>query len=408
LPFRGTYFTSSHIVEALKDDKQKRKPEDKKPGQGKFLAAFSFILWSPYDKRDSIPVNYRSHSFNGQRQYIDFLKEFIYPYHIPPALLWTALEKETVKDDKGRDRPTPDFNVIRLARKWIRDIASGESFYKKNKYYFTRTEAHFFLLSDIPYQEPSSVIEQYFYAKCLARKLNIKLSRSIAGVFSVKFSNDLDNLIVAGFLDLITRSGGFDADNIQLGDICDFVLAEIKKHKKSRGRRPLFSFSNRTMASVLALANEWHADVIREQEAQNALANAGQRLNRQNRQDSVSQRLTRWNGITVSHSQIEIENCTWLFSQLYTVQDLLNEGRKMKSCVSSYSPKCASGDSAIFHVSCLFIDTQFSEDKATLEVSRNRVLIQAKAKCNARITPVTMGVIRKWAQLNRIKIDIMV
>jgi len=75
----------------------------------------------------------------------------------------------------------------------------------------------------------------------------------------------------------------------------------------------------------------------------------------------------------------------------------------MKNCVSSYSARCASGDCAIFHISCLFTDTQLSEEKATLEVSRNRVLVQAKAKCNAKISPVTMGIIRKWAQLNRIR-----
>jgi len=172
------------------------------------------------------------------------------------------LEKETVKDDKGRDRPSPDFNIIRLAKKWIRDITSGVSFYKSNTALFTKAEAHFFLLSDIRYTEPSSVIEQYFYAKCLARKLSVKLSLSTAKVFSFKFTNDWDNPIVTGFLDFIARSDGFETGKLELGDICDFVLAEIKKHKKSRGRQPPFSFSGRTMTSVLALANEWHADII--------------------------------------------------------------------------------------------------------------------------------------------------
>ena len=314
------------------------------------------------------------------------------------------MEKETVKDDKGRDRPSPDFNIIRLAKKWIRDITSGVSFYKSNTALFTKAEAHFFLLSDIRYTEPSSVIEQYFYAKCLARKLSVKLSLSTAKVFSFKFTNDWDNPIVTGFLDFIARSDGFETGKLELGDICDFVLAEIKKHKKSRGRQPPFSFSGRTMTSVLALANEWHADIIREQEAQNALADAGQRFNPQNRRTPAPPRLTRWNGINVSYSRLETENCVWLFSQLCTVQDLLNEGRKMKNCVSSYSARCASGDCAIFHISCLFTDTQLSEEKATLEVSRNRVLVQAKAKCNAKISPVTMGIIRKWAQLNRIRL----
>ena len=400
--------------EALKNDKRKKKPDDKRPGAQKFMEAFAFIpRSSPYDKRACIPVNYRCRSFNEQRQYFDFLKEFIYPFNLPKILVLTALEKETVKNDRGRDVPSPDYEIIRLAKKWICDMSVGGSFYKKNKEYFTKADAHFFLVSDIPYQYPASLTEQFFYAKCLARKMGVKTSQDTAWTFSRKFAKYLNHPVVTGFLDFIARNDSFTDSKNGIGDICDFVLAEIEKQKKSRNRRPPFSFSGRTAASVTALANEWHADVIREQEAQNAVIAAGHnvvpvRERREYPHGRVSDALPgrRWNGISVSYSRFETEGCIWLFSQLHTLQDLHNEGRKMKNCVSSYSAKCARGDCAIFHVSCLHTDTQHSEDKATLEVTANRALVQAKAKCNTKITPVTTGVVRKWAQFNKIRLDI--
>ena len=403
--------------EALKNDKRKKRPDDKRPGAEKFIWAFDFIpRSSPYDKRDRIPVDYRCRSFNEQRQYFDFLKEFIYPFNLPKNLVWAALEKETVKNERGKDLPSPDCEIIQLAKKWICDMSSGESFYKRNKEYFTKAEAHFFLVSDIPYQHPASVTEQFFYAKCLARRMEIKTSRVIAWTFSRKFAKDMNHPVVTGFLDFIARNNSFAGGDTGIEDICDFILAEIEKQKKSRNRRTPFSFGGRTEASVIALANEWHASIIREQEAQNALMAAGHNVvpirerwrNPHNSKISDTPLVRRWSGISVSYSRFETEGCIWLFSQLHTLQDLLNEGRKMKNCVSSYSVKCASGDCAIFHVSCLNKDNQLIEDRATLEVNRNRALVQAKAKCNARISPTTTGVVRKWAQLNKVRLDIRV
>ena len=392
---------------ALKDDNTKKKPDDKRPGPEKFLAKFSFIPWTLHDKRDCVPENYHCHSYNEQRQYIDFFKEFIYPYNVPVLLFWTAFENETVKDENGRDCPSPDYEIINLAKKWICDITGGESFYKKNKDWFTKAEAHYFLISDIPYLDPLTVIEQYFYAKCIARKLDVKSSENISKTFSIKFSRYLNHPIVTDFLDFIARSDDFAKKKTELGDICDFIFTKIKQNEELRDAQNCFSFSGRTLGSIIALANEWHADVIHEQEVQYALAMARQRLVGQKSRRSIPVPPSRWNGISVSYSRLETTESIWQFSQLHTVRELLNEGRKMKNCVSSYSIKCASGDCSIFHVSCSDTNNQRNVDIATLEISRNRILVQAKSKCNGRISPATKTVIGKWAQLNRIKVDLL-
>jgi hypothetical protein len=396
--------TFAAALDALKRDSRKNRPDGKRPGQEKFLPAFSFIPSTPYDKRHLILPGYRCRSFNEHRQYIDFFREFIYPHKVPHVLIWTGFEQETLKDDQGRDTPSPDVEIIRNAKKWICDIVSGRSFFKQNRNYFTRAEAHFFLNTDIAYGGPDSVIELCFYAKCMARKMGVKWSRFIAKTFVKKFVKHWNHPMVTGFLDLISRNLDYNIENSGLGDICDFVLDKIMEHRKARGRCPLFSFSGRTMTSVVALANEWHANILREQEIRNDLERAEQRTHWQAKAAEHID-MSRWKGIYVSHSQIGGDACVWSFTQLCSARELLNEGRLMKNCVSSYSYKCAAGDSAIFHVSRIFTAGRIIENIATLEVSKNRVLEQAKAKYNTKIASATINVIRKWALFNRIKID---
>ena len=392
-------------IKALKKDKQKVRPEDKRPSAEKFLSAFIYIGWTPYDKRHLIPSTYRCRSFNVQRQYLDFFKEFIYPYKIPNVLLWAAFEKEKIVDEKGRLIPSPDLTIIQSAKKWIRDIVSGKSFYKKNKGCFTRAEAHFFLNSEIAYNNPSSVIELIYYAKCMARKIGIKQSRLIAKTFARKFSNHWNHPIIHGFLDLIARSPDYLVENDGLDDICDFVSSEITKYQKAHNRQPPFSFSGRTMVSIIALANEWHAGILQEQEAQKAMNRLRQMVNRQTGGNKLLDR-SHWNGISIQCSRVEDDVSIWSFNQLCEVRALLNEGRLMKSCVSSYSIRCASGESAIFHVSRVFKEDQICMDAATLEVSKSRVLVQAKGKCNATLSSNVIKTVRKWAQINRINVEL--
>jgi hypothetical protein len=391
-------------AETLKKDNMNDKSCNKKrPGQESFIPVFAFIPWSPYDKRDKIPSNYSSRSFNERKQYLDFFRDFIYPYKVPQFLFWAAFEQETIKDSHGRDMPSPDVEIIRLAKKWICDIVSGESFAKQNSDHFTKAEAHIFLTTDIVYKDPSSVIELLFYTQCMARKICVKRSWFIAKIFTIKFIKQWDHPMVNEFIDLIARSTDYNIENAGLGDICDFVLEKIKMYRESHEKNNTFSFSGRTMASVIALANEWHADILRKIDAQNALIQAEHMINGQ-RGSPRRLNLDRWNGIYIYTSLIKEDNCIWSFAQLCSARELLNEGRIMKNCVSSYTAQCASGQSTIFHVSRYLNKEQVNESVATLEVSKNRVLVQAKSKFNTGVMPSVMRIIKKWGQCNRIKV----
>ncbi len=216
----------------LKADNKEDTHRDKKPELGEFLARYSFIPVTAFDCRNCIRPSWRPKSFNEKRQNFEFLKRFVYPYPLPETVLWASLEDEYLATKSGSKGKSEYYGIIQLAKQWIRDITSGESFYKRNKKLFTKAEAHWFLCSKVPYVDCKSVLKLYFYAKCRARTLSHKLSLVISEVFSVKFDKWYMNLLVEGFLDLIARSPGYSFESAMLGDLCDFVLAKIKKAKK--------------------------------------------------------------------------------------------------------------------------------------------------------------------------------
>ncbi|WP_010256939.1 PcfJ domain-containing protein [Treponema primitia] len=391
------------VEKNLAEDRKKNTFAEKKPDGFKFLEAFSYINWTPFDKRDRLPQGFRSRSFNKERQYIDFFKSYIYPYSVSLPLLFTTIQKEYFLDEQGKNKKSSYYDIIILSKRWIRDIVSGDSFYRRNKEYFTKAEAHYFLNTAMPYTGPSSVVALYFHAKCKARNLDAKYCRIIVKMFTLKFEKYFDHAIVTGFLDLLARSPNCQIEDGELGDICDFLITNIRGTIKWGTKFPAFSFSGRTITSIISLANEWHVEIQRDQEALNMLTQARHLRQRQNRPIINDTFAKKWEGMDIPNYNFETDEYVWTLTQLLTAQDLLNEGRKMKNCVSSYTYDCSSGECFIFNLSCFNKYSRLTESNATLQVTRDRILVQAKAKCNFRIGPAAMNVIIRWAQANRIK-----
>jgi hypothetical protein len=273
---------------------------------------------------------------------------------------------------------------------------NGNSFYKKNKSYFTKTEAHYFLSSRISYKNNSSVIAMYFEAKCKARNFAQSLCDVVIKTFTVKFIDSYDSVIVTGFLDLLARHTDYRFNGDELGDICDFINTKIiKKYEQPFRKKISFSFSGRTINSVIMLANEWHAEQQREIELR-------QRLGYGSRQAPV---MEKWEGLYIPNFKYENNDCIWTIKQLCNIHELTNEGRRMKHCVASYAYKCAAGSCGIFNVSCKSRLTNISESIATVEVASDWRVVQIKGKCNSVVSGRAMNVITRWAQQNRIVID---
>jgi hypothetical protein len=379
------------------EDNRKTKPVRRRPGPGIFLDAYSYIPVTRFDKRHMIPKDWVASSFNEMRQYREFFKTFIYPYPIPEVLLKGSIRKEYFIDDENKKRRSPDYETVKLLKRWVCNIVSGESFYKRNKKYFTKTEAHWFLSTNLSYGSLTSITDRAFYAKCRARHTDYKLSCIVASTLAQKFTimYACEHPIVNEFIDLIVRTVNYRFDANVICDISDFIL------QKERDDRT-FSMAGRTIVSLIGLVNEWHRDLQRVQEAHNAV-----RPQKDGEPDKKL-KLDRWNGMSISDFQYSQDNLTWTVSELRTSKALLNEGRKMKNCVSSYAYECATGESSIFDVSVFYGLNNLTENVATLEVDiKSRALIQARGKCNGNVPSKVVNVITRWAQANRIKMKVL-
>jgi hypothetical protein len=390
-------------VQKLREDNRKDKQTRKRPGPGIFLEAYAYIPETPFDTRYAIPASWTARSFNESRRHREFIRAFVYPYPVPEVLLWASRQNEYIRDNDNREILSPDVQIIRLAKKWVCDIVSGQSFYKRNKEYFTKTEAHWFLSAALPYDSLSSVITRWFYARCRARNMDHKLSLIVSGVFTQKFIQVFRHPIVTGFLDLIARTTGYRFDSGVLGDIGDFILEKIQEYRESKGRTAFFSFNGRTIASLTALVNEWHTELHRRREAEHALR-AVRAVNDQGKPVNTE----RWKGLGIGTFQYAQGTIAWVVSELRTARELLDEGRRMKNCVASYGYSCATGECAIFNLSCRYEGNGLTDSIATLEVKiADKTLVQAKGKCNSRVTASMMNVITRWAQANKIKIKLV-
>jgi hypothetical protein len=399
---------NENAVEVLRADNKKPAKPDKRPGPEKFLALYSYIPSTAYDSRWRIPSVWKPRSFCEKKQHLEFLKKFVYPYPLPEILLQATHSPEFVFDEKGKKTYTSGHIYIRLAKKWIKDIVSGGSFFKLNKQYFTRAEAHYFLNSKIPYTDTDSVPTLYFYAKCRARAMNHKLSLTVADVFTAKFSMFSDSLIVS-FLDLIGRTPQYNFERGMLGDLCDFALKKIDENKRLRGRPGAFSYSGRTVTSVISMTNEWHESLRREREGRRVQRDAFHAVWSKTRKNEKPLDTSGWKGTGILQFRHETDECVWTVTELRSAQDLLNEGRKMKNCVASYEYRCAVGDSSLFTVERVYPLSQAIEKVATLEVHKSkRILFQAKGKCNTALTPKNGNIVARWAAANGITVRLLV
>ena len=405
-----TAIADKNAIRVLKEDNKKSVKSEKKPGADFFLPVYSFIPFNSFDLRRNIPSSWKPHSFNSRKQHLEFIKRFIYPFPVPENLIWAAHEEEIELNHNVEKNRVKYYKLIELSKKWICDITSGNSFYKKNKEWFTKAEAHYFLSAKITYTDITSVLKMYFYAKCKGRAFNHKFSMIIADVFTVKFHENYTNALIISFLDLLSRTPDYGYERGMLGDLCDFVIIKIDENKKLRKKINSFTFSGRTIHSVIVLVNEWHEVLRKEAEAQRTLRNEARNyLFRRNGRNEKSIDTSCWKSIGIEKFNYKTEECVLTVTEILTAKDMLNEGNKMKNCVASYTFRCASGDCAIFTLERIYPISQQIEKIATLEViPAKRILIQAKGKCNTALTPKALNIVNRWAMATGIKVNLLV
>jgi len=155
-----------------------------------------------------------------------------------------------------------------------------------------------------------------------------------------------------------------------------------------------YSIKGRSIHNLIALSDEWHvaSDFTRTLGGNSSWDKCG--VNEYKLEVPVK-----------VEEEVVILSKIYYLVELLSAQALADEGRKMHHCVGSYASICASKRSAIFS---LRLKTEFGQEKrlGTIEVNlKAKSIVQAKAKCNAKISPKAKRVLSDWANLENLNIS---
>lgn len=170
-------------------------------------------------------------------------------------------------------------------------------------------------------------------------------------------------------------------DARKMGEVVDFLANRLEAGES-------VDVDGRTTASLIRLSDAWHHDINRM---------LGKVVDRQwQRSHLMDARYV------VGKAQ---ERITWKVTELLSLQALVDEGRAMQHCVSSYGTACSRRVTAIFRITAE--DAIGNVERAgTIEVQLGTSrIVQAKAKRNTQLTPKARAVMEKWAYREALTIN---
>ena len=182
----------------------------------------------------------------------------------------------------------------------------------------------------------------------------------------------------------------FDLD--QVGPVVDFVR-HVKFDCRWRGGftpapQPGLSMAGRTPDALLRRMERWHAQLHR---------------NGADRRAPVEP----WPACGIHGLRPETRSrrttTAWTIEELLSAGALEQEGLVMGHCVGSYAGRCAAGDCSIWRVKAAIGYLEDTE-RWTAEVSRDRVIVQVRGKCNEPPRAEVLEVLRDWAARERLSL----
>lgn len=166
---------------------------------------------------------------------------------------------------------------------------------------------------------------------------------------------------------------GDEVDLTQVRPLVDFLSANLDE----------VDLRGRTFASVLRLVAAWH-----------------RRLGRETARVFAWPR-SRWNGtvIPVRRTVDEPRTGEWTIVELLDSRDLVQEGRLMRHCVSSYARSCLAGQSSIWSLRYRWCDETVPRSVLTIEVRpRTAMVVQVRGRANALPRGEPLELVRRWAR----------
>ncbi|MBQ7650962.1 MAG: PcfJ domain-containing protein, partial [Victivallales bacterium] len=175
----------------------------------------------------------------------------------------------------------------------------------------------------------------------------------------------------------------------QLHDLLDYFF------RSGLCDNPFFSFKGRTLGSVVYLMNQWH----HEQHQLEQLRILEYRLRAEER--AREQRISYENAMKHPWAKRNYDYThknMFVFKELITAQDLMEEGRAQHNCVFSYHQACLSGKTSIVSMRGIC-----SGEHLTIEINNStRSIVQIREVCNAQPTREEMRIVRNFASVKNL------
>ena len=329
---------------------KKPKKEKKKKDYSYFLNQLE--LNKSFFVRD--PKKWVSKSVNVEVQYKDFIKHCLEKYYVPGFLYNCFLDKDE-----------------EVFFPWYMCVAQGSSLIKQASNYLTRKEVNIFIKQrnnmTISYNILLSKLLFMNLDKGMAHKIILSLRR-----FDIIGDIDSFNYICEYFN--ILKNSELN-NNINFGFVSDYLRSKLIAYSRNE-----FSLKGRTLNSLIKLSDEWH----------------------QRRHIVKSNGFVQWTPANIpdfEHIEYIDKNKTpliWRIRQLCSSKDLFNESSKMHHCVSSYVSSCLSGQCSIFTMETDMLGCV--EKLLTIEVTKNKRIVQVRGKWNRKSTNKEDSIINKWSK----------
>lgn len=361
----------------LRDSKDPLRIKTKKKTYDYFLDSMPLV--SQYkDFWIRKPEEWVAKSHNEDRQRISFLMWLFCKYKPPEFLFRTWLADKVYYK-------RPEYDILKdIFISWFIEIGQGASFQKISAEVLTKKEAHLFLQPPkiIDKDSVENVLIHIMWVKCKVRNLPNNICALIAHRFSdkailiprVRTTTNIkyNHFYTKHLLDFLSHYIDDPLLTVAtLESILDF-LANLTNLDLNN-----FSFKGRTLNSVIQLSNQWHY-----QQTQ-----------------TKSLKKVSWPGLNIEdYTYQDNNNIEWKIRQLKTSTALLNEGRKLHHCVSSYVDRCISGQSNIFTM-----ENDIDNKIATIEIDNNYTIVQISGPCNKKVTGVDKKMIERWAKEYNLK-----
>jgi hypothetical protein len=305
-------------------------------------------------------------SHNRSKQFSQFLRHLFARYYVPEFM-----DKAFYEDNKHHIQ-------------WFIHIGQGQNIRTashlpikmtaKMAHYFTQTPEYY------------TVAEALRYAQVMAMGGNERL---VSYILATRLGREFVNeSFWETVLNWFVQNPMLDPT--QVLPIVDYIQAQkFATREVVRGRgliervnppQPDFSMKGRTVRALLRAVEEWH--------------------------DTLNRTKNRFVGITWAAVEIpdfEFEDARggkiwgiYKITQLLTTHELDQEGTAMNHCVGSYAQSCRLGRCSIWS---LTLEDGYGKKTRllTLELDKNRTIVQARGRFNAMPTEETQKILLRWA-----------